>query len=210
MDKSHNLLMLALVVIVLVSGVSLGYAATHLNATPSSKAVSLTLVISPFILFNNSTGDQPSYFILENGQLQSAENIYLPQYSTIDLTIIDWDSGASNVSTQYANVSETGNNQVAVFNNTAVHNTSLPQTNQSAWVTSFVNISNIAHTFTVSGNGMNVNIPVQPLSTEQATFQTSAPGQYVWTCNSMCGTGPNGAGGPMVTAGWMWGYINVM
>ena len=210
MDKSHNLLMMALVVVVLVSGVSLGYVATHVNATPSSKAVSLTLVISPFIFFNNSTGDQPSYFILENGQLQSAENIYLPQYSTIDLTIIDWDSGASNVSTQYANVSRTSNNQVAIFANTTVNDSSMSQFSHSAWVTSSVNVSDIAHTFTVSGSGMNVNIPVLSLSTEQAMFQTSAPGQYIWICNAMCGTGPNGAGGPMVTAGWMWGYINVM
>ena len=210
MDKSHNLLMMALVVVVLVSGVSLGYAATHVNATPSGKAVSLTLVISPYRYFNNSTGDAPSYFILDNTHLQSAEYIYLPQYSTIDLTIIDWDNGSSNVSAQYANVTGTSNNQVAIFSNTTVNDTTMPQSGQSAWVTSAVNVSDIAHTFTVSGNGMNVNVPVLSLSTEQATFQTSAPGQYVWVCNAMCGTGPNGAGGPMVTAGWMWGYINVM
>ncbi len=210
MDKPHNLLMMALVVVVLVSGVSLGYVATHVNATPSSKAVSLTLVISPYRYFNNSTGDAPSYFILDNGQLQSAEYIYLPQYSTIDLTIIDWDSGSSSVSTQYANVSGTLNNQVAIFANTTVNDSSMPQSGQSAWVTSSVNVSDIAHTFTVSGSGMNVNIPVLSLSTEQATFQTSAPGQYIWICNAMCGTGLNHAGGPMVTAGWMWGYINVM
>ena len=140
MDKSHNLLMMVLVVVVLVSGVSLGYAATHVNATPSAKAVSLTLVISPYRYFNNSTGDAPSYFILDNGQLQSAEYIYLPQYSTIDLTIIDWDNGSSSVSTQYANVSGTYNNQVAIFSNTTVNDTSMPQSGQSAWVTSAVEL----------------------------------------------------------------------
>lgn len=202
--------MIALVVVVLASGVSLGYAATHVNATPASKAVSLTLVINPDRFFNSSIGTQPSYFILNNGTLQSAEYIYLPQYSTIALTIIDWDSGSSTVSAQYANVTGTSNNQVAIYNNTAVNDTSMPQANESPWMTSFVNVSNIAHTFTVSGNGMNVNIPVQGLSTEQATFQTSAPGQYIWVCNAMCGTGPGGADGPMAAAGWMWGYINVM
>lgn len=204
------MLAVVLIAIVIVSGIGIGYAGTHMNSSAAKSNVSLTLVISPNRFFNSSVGNEPSYFVLENGKLQSAQYIYLPQYTTVSLTIIDWDNGSSNVSAQYANVSGTLNNQVAVYNNTAVNSTSLPSAGESAWTTSFINVSDIAHTFTVSGSGMNVNIPVQSLSTEQATFTTGGPGQYVWVCNAMCGTGPNGAGGPMVTAGWMWGYISVM
>lgn len=210
MNKSNNALMFALVAIVLVSGIGLGYTANHVNVNPAANTVSLTLVISPDRFFNSSVGDSPSYYLLQNGTLQSANYLYLPQYTTVKLTIIDWDSGADSVAAQYANVYGTSNNQVAIYNNTIVNDTALPPASASSWITSAVNVSNIAHTFTVTGNGMSVNVPVLGLSTEQATFTTGGAGQSVWTCNVMCGTGPGGAGGPMVTLGWMWGYINVL
>ncbi len=210
MNKVKNPLMLVLVAVVLVSGVGLGYSATHVSAAPAKSAINITLVIDPNRFYNASVGNEPSYYVLDNGSLQSAEYLYLPQYSIINLTIIDWDSGASPVAAQYASVYGTAGSHVLIFNNTAVNDTSLPSANSVPWVTSYVNVSSIAHTFTVSGNGMSVNIPVQGLSTEQATFTTAGAGQSIWTCNAMCGTGPDGNEGPMVTPGWMWGYINVL
>jgi hypothetical protein len=64
-----------------------------------------------------------------------------------------------------------------------------------------------SHTFTVAALGLN--IPIPPLSVVTVTFRTGAPGHYIWQCETPCGTGPNGMGGPMVTPGYMMGSFVV-
>lgn len=54
----------------------------------------------------------------------------------------------------------------------------------------------------------DAGMPFQPVVTE-FTFETGAPGHYIWQCFVPCGTGYNGFGGPMGTNGLMNGTFTV-
>jgi hypothetical protein len=80
--------------------------------------------------------------------------------------------------------------------------------------------SNIAHTFTVVGLGLNVPIPAVdapgmggpngPSHTIVVRFVPTRTGLFVWQCYAPCGTGPNGTGGAMATDGQMEGTVRVL
>lgn len=77
----------------------------------------------------------------------------------------------------------------------------------------FVSNKLIAHTFTVTGLGVNVPIPMSPHGgtvTITFTFIAHKAGVYTWQCYTPCGSGKNGTGGPMMTPGFMQGTIRVV
>jgi hypothetical protein len=72
----------------------------------------------------------------------------------------------------------------------------------------------IAHTFTMPQ--LNINVPLpgdtttgKPYGTATFTFRTGAPGIYYFRCMDPCGTGSNGWQGPMLTKGYMLGFMTV-
>jgi plastocyanin len=71
----------------------------------------------------------------------------------------------------------------------------------------------IAHTFTITGLGLNAAIPMAPHGgSTTVTFTFKAPtkaGTYTWQCYTPCGSGKNGTGGPMMKNGYMQGVLTV-
>jgi hypothetical protein len=77
----------------------------------------------------------------------------------------------------------------------------------------WVSNAQIAHTITIPQLGINVPLPKAPhggFTKVVFTFKApSTPGTYTWQCETPCGTGPTGWGGPMATYGWMKGFFTV-
>ena len=101
---SEKTLYALIAVIVVVGGIGIGAAYYHeVSVVPSSSSqsltTSLTMIISPNVWFNNSTGTQPAFFVVEpNGELASSALIQLPVHTKITLTIIDYDGAlAANI-----------------------------------------------------------------------------------------------------------------
>ena len=65
----------------------------------------------------------------------------------------------------------------------------------------------IAHTFTIPSLG--INIPIGTSSTVVAYLTIDETGTFQWFCMTVCGGGPDGLGGAMVTSGWMTGSLTV-
>jgi hypothetical protein len=128
----------------------------------------------------------------------------------IEVVITNYDTGnATPVIPQYDNVSGTVNGTMSVVSNNGVNSTEGPSgivIAGSQTVTSLPSAL-ISHTFTAPQ--FNLNIPVAANSTVMAYFMTGAPGNYVWTCMTPCGSGNNGLAGAMETPGWMSGAITV-
>lgn len=213
MAPKDTIFVTALVAIVLVSGLGVGFVATHgidnLNSAPqSNQPYQLTLVITTNNYFNSTIGYQPAYFVLQNGQLESSANITLPAYQLIDLTIINYDDGAAAVAPQYENISGTVGNHILILNDSMVNATEGSAINVNGYQSvSSLPSSDIAHTFTVSG--INLNIPVGISATEQASLYINTTGTFQWQCMAACGSGSSGWAGAMDTPGWMAGTITV-
>ena len=78
---------------------------------------------------------------------------------------------------------------------------------------SSVSNSDVSHTFTVVGLGLNLPIPAAPKGTSVtvvARFVATRAGTWVWQCYAPCGSGPNSMGGAMSTKGWMEGTVGVL
>ena len=77
----------------------------------------------------------------------------------------------------------------------------------------FVGNRTIAHTFTVTGLGLNIAIPKAPTGgsvTVTYTFIAHKGGTYTWQCYTPCGSGKSGMGGPMMRNGFMQGIFKVI
>ncbi|MCL4447603.1 MAG: hypothetical protein M0Z77_07550 [Thermoplasmatales archaeon] len=216
-----NIVVLAIVVAIAAGGLATGLFVGHLSTNlpieqtqgktgaSSSGSFQLILVITTNNYYNASVGDQPAFFVLQNGTLQSAANITIPANQKIEMTIIDYDDGNGSVASIYANVTGTLNGKETIVNNTNVNSTNANNqiaVNGSEQVSS-VPVENIAHTFTVQ-NGSNIilNIPIEPSSVVQATFELG-PGSYTWQCEVACGSGSTGWQGAMDSPGWMTGTL---
>jgi len=220
----------ALIVASVLAGTGLGLAASQeggfggvattitQTATSSGQNTSapyvLTLIITTDNRFNSTTGDQPAYYVLGPGGLESSANITLPAHRLIELVISNYDEGNASLSApQYANVtgtelgSELGSE--LVYNNTAINSTegSSGIVLRGSQTVSSLPLAEISHTFTVPSLGLN--LPMASESTVVAYFTTGAAGTYVWLCETACGAGTNGFAGAMSTPGWMNGSIVV-
>ncbi len=212
---SEKIIYSILVVIILAGGASVGLLAgnaighTSSSSSTTQNIYSLTMVVQTDVQFNASVGGQPAFYVLQNGTLESSAMIYFPANTLIDLTIIDYDTGPAPLeNNSYANVSGTVGGFEYVFNSTDPAGL-----NQSQVVTTYfqkatsINASNVAHTFTIPQ--LNLNLPLQPISTTITQFYLNQTGSYTWQCFAECGTGPLGQGASMETAGWMTGTVVV-
>lgn len=217
------------VAIVILGGVGIGVAYDHVvsptspgggntqgnqtgsNQTHGSAYYALTLVITTNNQFNSTVGDQPAFYVLNNGQLHSSANISLPANKQIDLTIINYDDGNGSVASQYDSVVGTNGNQISIINNTNVNSTYNGQNINviGGSKVSQVPNSEISHTFTIlSGATTVVNVPITTSSIIQTSFTLSS-GSYTWQCEVACGSGSSGWQGAMDTPGWMAGTVYV-
>ncbi len=216
MEIGKRTYIVAIVAIIAVAGFGISYnisnAVAQNNSGGSSGTYAVTLVITTNNIFNQTVGDQPAYYVLENGTLHSTAVINFPAGKMVSLTIINYDDGPADVAAQYSSVVGTTNSQISIVNNTNVN---------SSQGTSGINIaggstvsqvpdSNIAHTFTILGSSGSVvlNIPIPPSSVVHSTFTLNS-GSYTWQCEAACGSGSIGWGGAMATPGWMTGTVEV-
>lgn len=183
---------------------------TTTSSADSSTPYVLTLEITTNNYFNASVGDQPAYYVVGQSGLESSANITLPAHRTIELIIINFDQGNATLpSPQFANVSGTTSGTISLYSNYLVNSSESSSGIQIGGTTNVSSLSPslISHTFTVPGLGLN--IPVASQSTIVAFFTTGAPGNYVWVCESPCGSGANGTEGAMEAEGWMTGVLTV-
>lgn len=225
MEIGRKLFVLLVVVVIGAAAFGITYNFTH--AVPKQQGTSgpytLTLVVTTNNQFNDTIGAQPAYYVLNNGTLSSSAVIQVPAQQKILLTIISYDDGTAaplgepnkNLSTtdpgqsSLYSVSGTVGNVEKVVNNTNVNSTHNGDISVSGGQTvSSLPYFNVAHTFTVSGLGLN--IPIPPTSTVTATLYFTQQDTYHWQCNAPCGSGPTGWGGAMATQGWMSGTFNVV
>lgn len=77
----------------------------------------------------------------------------------------------------------------------------------------YVDNADIAHTITIPQLRINVPLPKAPQGGFTKVVYTftapGTPGIYTWQCETPCGTGPTGWGGPMATDGWMRGHFTI-
>lgn len=151
-------------------------------------------------------------------------SIQVPAYSTVTITIKQYDTSTTLHNPFFARVTGTVGD-VAYVNGRPMRS---------------VNPSGPGHTFTIQTMDTNehpifVSVPLPGVSTSAPDnvtiaghhyptpniivfrFKTGAPGQYIWHCYDPCGTGLTGTGiggqegfgGPMATIGYMSGTLTV-
>lgn len=214
---NQNMTYLAVIGMVVLFVVGfLGGAVIHPGTTTtnnSSEPFHLTLVITDNNIFNSTVGSQPAFFVLENGVLMSSASIHVPHNKTIELTIMNYDDGADNM-TAYNNVlTGNGNNTMLVVKDdvSLAHQGPGEEINMTPQIVSSVPLNDISHTFTIEDAKYNpiVNIPIEPSSTISTTITLPASGSsgFHWQCFVPCGSGTSGWEGAMSTPGWMEGTV---
>ena len=136
-------------------------------------------------------------FFSRNGKTPLA-TLVLTRDATVTLTITNHDDGADKVPGTYAKVSGTIG-KVEMVAGKEIH---------------ALSATDVSHTLTVEGLGLNIPLPPATSDGHAAvvtvTFHTPAKaGTYTWQCYAPCGTGSDGWGGPMVSAGYMAGLIKI-
>lgn len=178
---------------VFLLGSTVSYVAEAQPSTPAPAAAArLTLTIETGKMIGRP--GWPTY-LADGG---SSARIEVPAHAVVTVVLKSFDNGTAPPPAAYARVEGTVGDVVQVDGRT---------------VDAFAPTA-IAHTFTVSGLGLNVPVPAvtggAATVTETFQFRTGAPGTYTWQCYAPCGTGPSGWGGPMVTPGYMTGIFDVV
>lgn len=190
-----------------VIGFGAGFAINGNNG--QNQPYQLTLVITTNNTYNSSIGTQPAYFVLNGGQLQSSAVINVPANRLISLTIINYDDGADNVSSQFLNVNGTQNNQMTVVSNDFMNATESSTGINLVGVQTVSSLpwNEVSHTFTIGL--LHVNIPIAPSSTVHTFITFTKTGTFGWQCFAPCGAGESGWTGTMASVGWMSGSVVV-
>lgn len=238
-------LLLVFTVAIVLAGVGGGIWVVHqpdmANASPriDQTPYNLTLVIQHGIIFNSSVGTQPSYFILQNGMLQSSSNLNLPADRVINLIIIDFDNGPSPLMNPNMNsvlgtigghVNVTGISQiqkipvvnqemnqtqfVSYYNNndSSALSTLYSEVNSASFFSNSTPVSSVSANniaHTFTVSAFGLNIPIQPQTVTHAQFVITTGGTATWQCDADCGSGSLGLSGAMATPGWMLGSITI-
>ena len=200
-------------VVAALFALSLGsYVATTYSLGPSassSAGPSTPDRITLLETMNNMLGGvmQPMFQVVTAQGLASSANISLPAHTLIVLTIVAYDTPTPGSSGAYSSVTGTLGNEILLVNGTNAAGSTNASMGSWESVVSSIPPSELAHTFTVSGLGLN--IPVEGGFTEIASFYVNETGSFTWQCMTPCGTGPDGFGGAMATPGWMTGQLIV-
>lgn len=133
------------------------------------------------------------------GPAYSNTNLTLPAHTLVTLTIVNQDPGDTTLVPPFGNVTGTSGGLAYL----------------DGQPYSALDVTQVAHTFTISKLGVNVPIPGDaPKGRSDITvtfsFMTGNAGTYTWQCMDPCGADPNGWGGPMARQGYMMGTVTVV
>ncbi|WP_393972057.1 hypothetical protein OXIME_000660 [Oxyplasma meridianum] len=238
-------ILIVFTVAVILAGIGGGIWVVHqpdmANASPviDHNPYNITLVIQHGVIFNASTGTQPSYFILQNGSLHDASNLYLPADRVINLILIDFDNGPSPLMNPNMNtvlgtmgghvyVTGIGNIQnipdinhemtkaqfMSYYNNndSSALRTLYSEVNSPSFFSNSTSVSSLPSgniAHTFTVSSFGLNIPSQAETVTHAQFVITSGGTAVWQCEAECGSGSLGLNGAMATPGWMLGTVTV-
>lgn len=134
-----------------------------------------------------------------DGPAYSSTNLTLPAHTLVTVTIVNQDPGDTPLTAPFGNVAGTAGGLAYL----------------DGQPYSALDVTKVAHTFTISKLGVNVPIPGDAPKghsdiTVTFSFMTGNAGTYTWQCMDPCGADPNGWGGPMATRGFMMGTLTVV
>ena len=206
MSISRKSMIAVIVVTVFLSMIIGAYVVNPLyNAqnAPPPKTGALTMIITSDNWYNNSSGYQAAFFVVENGHIESSSMITAAAHTLLEITIMNYDKATDPLLVNNdANVTGTVGDVVYEYNNTLVNASGAGVISpRGEFVLTSVPASKISHTFTTN---TGLNIPVYPSSTEVAYAYFNTTGLYTWAC--MCNCGPVA----MDHSGWMFGDIQVV
>jgi hypothetical protein len=187
--RTFGLIGLGLVSLLAIGGLAACGAQATAQTVPSAKTATLALNI-----LATKPGTQ------DDGPLYDNTAITLPANALVTVSITDQDPGDDVLPT---------NSPFGKVTGTVGNTASLDGVPYSS-----VALDKVGHTFTVPQLGLNVPIPGDVPSGQQAitvtfSFRTGAAGTYMFQCFVPCGDGPTGWDGPMATMGYMMGKITV-
>ena len=133
------------------------------------------------------------------GPAYSNTNLVLPAHTQVTLTVVNQDPGDTTLAAPFGNVTGTSGGLAYL----------------DGQPYSVLDVTKVAHTFTISKLGVNVPIPGDPPTGHSDiavtfSFMTGDAGTYTWQCMDPCGAGPSGWEGPMATRGYMMGTLTVV
>ena len=131
-------------------------------------------------------------------------NLVLPAHRLVQVTVRDYDDGSADIPGGYNRVRGTVGGVMRLIKGTPA--TIAPG---AGTVVKEIPVKEVAHTFTMIGERLFMNVPMPLKSTVVFQFMTPGPGTYPWQCMAACGTGVGGWGGSMETDGWMRGAVVV-
>jgi hypothetical protein len=191
--KFQSVLIVVIILVVFVSSITLGFAESSQHS--SSGYYQLNLVIEKQSMDNNNSSGMYSFYVMENGALESSSVIQVPFGKEVKITIINHDNGISQPFVPSAdNVSGVVGESVLAANGVS------HQVNQNDAVLNGSYIkeipaAQISHTFSTN---TGLNIPIYPNSTEVAYTYFNTVGDYSWGCMCQCGNLPMDSPGSML------------
>ena len=190
-------------------------------ATSATTGVSISLGVFPDSMVCQGSGGGPHP---EWVTYCPSTSIKVPAYSTVTVTIKQYDSSTtlhnywfSQVSGTVGNVMYVNGQRLRSVSPDALGHTFTIQTPPGVTSQLFVNVP-LPGVSATAANAVTINGSQYPKpNVILFRFRTGAPGDYVWKCYVPCGTGlagdglygQNNFGGPMATTGYMAGTLTV-
>ncbi|MGP8069295.1 MAG: hypothetical protein ACLP5V_05350 [Candidatus Bathyarchaeia archaeon] len=208
-----NSLAVALIVIVLVIGLAVGWLGsmsiapktitsmqtttlTPPAAPPTAEVVNLDVIpdwggagYDAFVVPSYVNGTAPRPATNTTGPGPNDNNITVPAGVAVTFVITSVDTGVNE------NFTGTASTDFTIYNDSASGQVALHYTQGQS-----VSKLPIGHTFTITS--LNVNIPIPPDTIVTFTYTFSTPGVYEYMCEAPCGPG-------MGLTGYMNGYVIV-
>jgi hypothetical protein len=174
--------------IVLVSLLLTKVPTTHAHYAPVPPQLTLTIVAQG----PNSSVQGPAYM--------PSTNLVLPAQALVTITIVNQDLGDTPLPAGSPFRQVTGTTGGVAYVDGHAYRA--------------LNVSQVAHTFTIPQLGVNVPIPGdvpagQKGVTVTFSFRTGNAGTYLWRCMDPCGSGLSGWDGPMAMPGYMQGTLTL-
>ncbi len=170
------------------------------DVAPTGGSAGPTVHVYLTIVTGDMTGrpDWPAYV---------PSNVELPAYSTVVVTVTDFDSATPLPAALQVYARARG-----IVGDTFTVTPIDPKTPNAAagptTVRTSLDPADVAHTLTAPGLGLNV--PIAPFARVTFMVRTGAPGAYTWHCMDPCGGGASGWGTAMAAqSGYMEGTITV-